>query len=180
MFARWGICGLLLGVGFVIGLGYASCSSIAIEPTVTIGQLLQCLVTLGLALVVSKWWRDAHFRTDTAKDLLLAGLDRVRTNAAEVEVDFKKLCSGPWVQSVFQDVITKNRLLSNSISEIDATARAVFRATPCRELRSAAFDLKRATTSVGPKTLKQYSSIDYACARFSLAVSVTQVAILHL
>jgi hypothetical protein len=178
--ARYGIGAILVVAGFLLGLGYRYLADATIDPTITIGQLVQSLVTLLLALIVSKWWRDAHFRTDKAKDLLIDGLKRVREQGRALEDATIALCDSGWTNARYRDVIRLNRALSNTITEIDTTARGVFNATPCRALRAAALDIKRATTSGGPHQQPNRVGVDRSFARFSVEIGSTQTQFLHL
>jgi hypothetical protein len=180
---RVGIWILILLIGIVTGLLISKFSLCEIDPKLDFGQLLQVLITLILAVLVSKWWRDQHFRSDTAKNILTDYIRSLRATQLGLRSDFRTLISGEWDDKKYREILAAFRDSSNSVLEIETTAKAVFNHDPCHKLRTELFALKSIVTSVTPSRLRalaEFGDIETAFSKFQICLAETQAAILQL
>jgi hypothetical protein len=184
MGSRWRIGNgiVILLIGILLGIFVSKISLFEIEPKLDFGNLLQVLTTLILALLISKWWRDQHFRTDSAKNILLEYVRDLRAKQAEIRTAFRTLISNDWNQAVFTRILGDFRDASNLLLEIETTATTVFRHDPCVRLRKELLALKRSVTSLTPTRHRAVNlgEIEAAFSQFHVSLAHAQTEVLRL
>jgi hypothetical protein len=174
---------LLLFIGVLSGLVVCSFKLVRIEPKMDFGNLLQVFATLFLAFLVSNWWREQHFRSDTAKQLLCDYLTQLRATVCKIRSDFQLLMASDTDDKLYPQILSGFREASNTLLELRVTVEAVFRNDPCDELREDLLSLKSAVTSVAPSKLRSQAAsgdIETAFSKFQMCLARTQVAVLQL
>lgn len=182
-FWRLGTGIVLVFIGVLAGLLISAFSLCEIEPKVNFGDLLQVLATLILALLVSKWWRDQHFRADTAKNILTDYIRQLRGIQLQIRCDVRALISPEWDDKKYRQILSGFRDASNNVLEIQTTANAVFRKDPTAKLRGELLSLKSIVTSMTPTrlgVLREFGEIESAFSRFQICLAETQAEILQL
>jgi hypothetical protein len=174
---------LLLIIGVLLGLFLSRFSLLQLEPKLDFGHLLQVFATLLLAFVVSKWWREQHFRSDTAKKILCDYVTQLRTTVCKIRSDFQLLMATDVDDKLYPQILSGFRDASNTLLELRTTVEAVFQNDPCDELRDELISLKSAVTSVAPSKLRSQAAsgdIETAFSKFQMCLARTQVGILQL
>jgi hypothetical protein len=174
---------LLLLIGVLSGLFACRFSLVRIEPKMDFGNLAQVFATVFLALIVSRWWREQHFRSDTAKKLLCDYVTELRATVCKIRSDFQLLMATDEDDKLYPQILSGFREASNTLLELRITVEAVFQNDPCDELREDLISLKSAVTSVAPSKLRSHAAsgdIETAFSKFQMCLARTQVAILQL
>jgi hypothetical protein len=173
---------LIFLIGALAGIAVSKFSLCEIDPKIDFGNLLQILTTLILALLVSKWWRDQHFRSDAAKNILVEYVRDLRAKQAEIRIAFRILVSNDWNQTIFTRILGDFRDASNLLLEIETTARAVFNHDPCVDLRKELLGLKSRVTSLRPTRHRSANlgEIETAFSQFQVSLAHAQAEVLRL
>jgi|GEM_PF-6191608 len=168
---------LLAAACFFAGLFVHLWPTLKIDPKITVGEIFQAIVTLVLAIVVSRWWKAVESRNESGKRLLIELLGEARRMSGELRTDFLMLCDCDWNDQTYSRIVRGFRNLSNCIREVEIISDEIFRDDPCSDLRKNFIELKKGMTSIVPRqavTQIEAAEAETACSKFRMTLAVAQ------
>ena len=132
------------------GIAVSRWTSIRFNGELSLSDGLLFIYTVVLTFLVSKWWRESQFRSDSLRQHMSNLADEIREALPALQESIVKLTKEPTASEIYAQIVPQFRQLNNCLYETELLSKECCKTVSLRQAQKALLEFKKVVTSVTP------------------------------